>query len=123
MQLYTINATPQRYDVSDTENAKRHIGYARTVSHALSSVGIDGFTIQQVGGYWQGLSEISYTITVATDLSSDVIDNVAEILRDMYNQDAVMVTYPDNSVKFIERPQVYYNIKTQPEQVVKLLER
>lgn len=104
MQLFTINATPQRYDVSDTENAKRHIGYARTVSHALSSVGIDGFTIQEVEGYWHGLSEKSYIITVATDKSSDVIDKVAEILRDRFDQDAVMITYPDNSVKFIERP-------------------
>lgn len=102
MQLFTINATPERFDVSEVENARRHKNYAITVSDILSSVGIDGFTIQQVEGYWQGLSEISYIITVATD-NSEVIDNVAELLRDRYNQDAVMVTYPDNSVKFIER--------------------
>ena len=107
MQLFTINATPERYDVTKAENVKRHAGYARTVYNALSSVGIDGFTIQEVQGYWQGVAEQSYIITVATDLSSDVIDKVAEILRDMYNQDAVMVAYPDGSAKFIERPSDY----------------
>lgn len=103
MRLYTINATPQRYDVSDEENAKRHLGYARYVSDALANFGIDGFTIQQVEGYWQGLSEISYIITVATDKGDLTIDMVCDMLRLQYNQDAVMVTYPDNSVKFIER--------------------
>ena len=103
MQLYTINATPERYDVSEAENTKRHKNYAKTVSGVLSSVGIDGFTMQEVLGYWQGIPEKSYTITIATENGS-AIDKIAERLRDMYNQDAVMVTYPDNSVKFIERP-------------------
>ena len=116
MQLYIINATPQRYDVSDDENARRHAGYATNVSDVLSRWGIDGFTIQEVQGYWQGKPERSYIITVALDkqipvdtgegsLNSDtIIKAVAGELRDMYNQDAVMVTYPDSSVKFIERP-------------------
>ena len=38
MQLYTINATPERYDVSEEENARRHAGYARYVSEALCQV-------------------------------------------------------------------------------------
>lgn len=100
MQLYTINATPERYDVSKTENEKRHKNYAMTVSMALKAVGIDGFTIQEAQGYWQGNPERSYVITVAHNSSSD-IDFVCEILRDTYDQDAVMVTYPDNTVKFI----------------------
>ena len=103
MQLYTINATPERYDVTPEDNVKRHKTYAIVVSNALASVGIDGFTIQEVQGYWQGVPERSYIITVATD-NEGAIDKVAELLRDRYNQDAVMVTYPDNSVKFIERP-------------------
>ena len=104
MQLYTINATPERYDVSEEENLTKHKGYAQVVSSVLNTAGIDGFTIQEVQGYWQGIPEKSYIITVATDKSSWHIDRVAELLRDRYNQDAVMVTYPDNSVKFIERP-------------------
>ena len=103
MQLYTINATPERYDVTEAENVKRHKNYDITVSHALASVGIDGFTIQEVQGYWKGIPEKGYIITVATDKSSWNIDRVAELLRDRYDQDAVMVTYPDGSVKFIER--------------------
>ena len=104
MQLYTINATPERYDVSEEANLTRHKFYAMVVSHALTSLGIDGFAIQEVQGYWQGVPEKSYIITVATEKSSWHIDRVAESLRDRYDQDAVMVTYPDNSVKFIERP-------------------
>lgn len=103
MQLYTINATPERYDVSDEENLTRHKTYAITVSHALASVGIDGFAIQEVQGFWQGVAEKSYIITVLTDKSSCDIDRVAELLRNRYDQDAVMVTYPDGSAKFIER--------------------
>lgn len=102
MQLYTINATPERYDVSEEENLTRHKGYAQVVSSVLNTAGIDGFTMQEVQGYWQGVAEQSYIITVATDLGG--IDIIAEKLRSIYNQDAVMVTYPDNSVKFIERP-------------------
>ena len=102
MQLFTINATPERYDVTKAENVKRHAGYASTVSSVLNTAGIDGFTIQEVQGYWQGVAEQSYIITVATELGG--IDIVAEKLRSIYNQDAVMVTYPDGSVKFIERP-------------------
>ena len=104
MQKYTINATPERYDVTKDENVNRHKTYAIVVSNALTSVGIDGFTIQEVQGYWQGKPEKSYIITVATEKSSWFIDRVAELLRDRYNQDAVMVTYPDGSAKFIERP-------------------
>ena len=102
MQLYTINATPERYDVTKAENVKRHASYACTVSSVLNTAGIDGFTIQEVQGYWQGVAEQSYIITVATELGG--IDIVAEKLRSIYNQDAVMVTYPDGSAKFIERP-------------------
>lgn len=102
MQLYTINATCERPEYDKDTQARHHRTYANTVCNALATYNIDGFTLQEVQGYWQGVPETSYIITVATDNGGD-IDKVAEILRDMYNQDAVMVTYPDNSVKFIER--------------------
>ena len=103
MQLYTINATPERVDVTETVNAERHKNYAITVSHALASYGIDGFTIQEVQGYWQGVPEKSYIITVACE-DVKTIERFAESMRSVYNQDAVMIAYPDGSVKFIERP-------------------
>ena len=103
MQLYTINATCERPEYDNDTQARHHREYANTVCNALATHNIDGFTLQEVQGYWQGLSETSYIITVAHTNSGD-IDKICEILRDMYNQDAVMVTYPDNSVKFIERP-------------------
>ena len=103
MQLYTINATPERYDVTEEVNDERHKNYAITVSNALSSVGIDGFTIQEVQGYWQGVAEQSYIITVACE-DVKVIERFAESIRGVYDQDAVMIAYPNGSVKFIERP-------------------
>ena len=104
MQLYTINATWVRPDDSGMTKLQYSDGgiYKRVVSDMLASYGIDGFAIQEVQGFWQGVPEKSYIITVATDLGG--IDIIAEKLRSIYNQDAVMVTYPDGSVKFIERP-------------------
>ena len=107
MQLYTINATWVRPDDSGMTKLQYSDGsiYRRVVSDMLASYGIDGFTIQDVQGFWQGVAEQSYIITVATELGG--IDIVAEKLRSIYNQDAVMVTYPDGSAKFIERPSDY----------------
>ena len=102
MKLYTINATCEQIKYTKQINKARHAKYPDMVSHILQGYGIDGFTIQTVQGYWQGVAEKSYIITVATD-DEVIVDRVAETLRYMYNQDAVMVTYPDNTVKFIER--------------------
>ena len=112
MQLFTINATPERYDVTEAENLTRHKNYAMAVSNVLSNFGIDGFTIQEVQGFWQGVAEQSYIITVAIDDDTNssgqdaraTIEMIAEELRLTYNQDAVMVTYPNGSAKLIERP-------------------
>jgi len=101
MQLYTINATPERYDATESENVKRHAGYARYVSEALDNFGISGFTMVEAVGYWENTREKSYIITVASDNVKNV-ELVCDMLRLQYNQDAVMLTYPDNSVKFID---------------------
>ena len=106
MQLYTINATWVRPDDSGMTKLQYSDGgiYKRVVSDMLASFGIDGFAIQEVQGYWQGVPEKSYIITVATDKSSDIIEQFAESIRSVYDQDAVMIAYPNGSVKFIERP-------------------
>ena len=103
MKLYTINATCEQHKYTRQENIDNHKHYAASVAEILAEHKIDGFTIEQVDGYWQGVPERSYKISIATD-DAMVLDRVCELLRDRYNQDAVMVTYPDNSVKFIERP-------------------
>ena len=102
MKQYTINATPERYDVSEEENSTRHNGYAAVVSEVLAMYGIDGFTIYEVVGYWHGERGGSYKIEVLTDKSFDVMVEVAEQLRRQYNQDAVILTCGD-IVKFVER--------------------
>ena len=122
LELYTINATPQRsleqyqrdyrgampsskrLNQSEVNrfNEIAHRGYAERVSEILAGFGVDGFTMQEVQGYWQGVPEKSYTITVALEAGL-IVDVIAEKLRDEYGQDAVMVTYPDNTVKLIER--------------------
>lgn len=102
-RTFTINATCERLDASEAENTKRHNGYAMTVCNALGAFGIDGFTLQKVNGYWRGTAEKSYIITVATDATDDAIERVCESLRAMYDQEAVMLTYPNGTVAFIEQ--------------------
>ena len=57
MELYTINATWFRPDMTDKEARIASMAYPSVVSSMLSSYGIDGFTIQEVQGYWQGKPE------------------------------------------------------------------
>lgn len=102
LRTFTINATCERFDVSEAENTKRHNGYAMTVCNALGAENIDGFTLQKVDGYWRGTAEKSYIITVATDTTDDAIERACEGLRAMYDQEAVMLTYPSGKVAFIE---------------------
>jgi hypothetical protein len=100
MKLYTINATPEQHKYTIQQNRDNHKLYPSRVAEVLSQHKIDGFTIERVEGYWQGVPERSYKISVAVD-DGTILDKVCELLRDMYQQDAVMLTYPDNSVKFI----------------------
>ena len=100
MKLYTINATCEQVKYTRTQNEDNHKHYSASVAEILSEHKIDGFTIERVGGYWQGVPERSYKISIATD-DEGVLDKVCEMLRDTFQQDAVMLTYPDNSVRFI----------------------
>lgn len=115
MKLYTLNATPmRRWDQLEAPASDSHLDtrkkdidsinkmaleeYPRVVARVLAKHGIDGFTIYKVDGYWQGVPEVSFKIEVATDGG---VGMIASELRDLYNQDAVMVTHPDNTVEFI----------------------
>lgn len=100
MKLYTINATPEQGKYTKQQNRDNHKLYPARVAEVLAQHKIDGFTIERVDGYWQGVPEKSYKISVATDDGTE-LDRVCELLRDMFQQDAVMLTSPDNSVKFI----------------------
>lgn len=98
MKLYTINATPVRVDVSENENKTRIEQYPQVVAELLAKHGIDGFTIYPVQGYWKGEAEDSFKIEIATD--GDV-GMIASELRDIFNQEAVMLTNPNGEVEFI----------------------
>jgi len=100
MQLYTINATCEQHKYTIQQNRDNHKLYSSRVAEVLAQHKIDGFTIERVNGYWQGVPEKSYKISIAVD-NGDILENVCELLRDMFQQDSVMLTYPDNSVKFI----------------------
>lgn len=100
MKLYTINATPEQGKYTIQQNRDNHKSYPARVAEVLAQHKIDGFTIERVEGYWQGVPEKSYKISVAVDDGS-ILDEVCELLRDMFQQDAVMLTSPDNNVKFI----------------------
>jgi len=114
MKLYTLNATPirnykqltselqsdikRKRDTLKAINAREVEFYPETVADILKKHGVDGFTIYQVQGYWMGESETSFKIEIATDGG---VGMIASDLRDAFNQDAVMVTHPDNTVEFI----------------------
>ena len=100
MRLYTINATPEQVKYTIAQNRANHKSYPATVAEVLAQHKIDGFTIERVDGYWQGVPEKSYKISVAVE-DGKVLDTVCETLRDMFQQDAVMLTSPDNDVRFI----------------------
>lgn len=100
MELYTINATPVRVDVSKSVNKVRVREYPKVVSDVLLRHGFLGFTIRKVMGYWEGKSEVSFEISVATDDGTKLVQ-AAEELRDSFNQDSVMFTTPDRKVVFI----------------------
>lgn len=120
MKLFTITATPVRNEeqwakhLKDTGEEvvlnKRKVEelntvtlevYPQIVARILSQHGFDGFTMYQVNGYWQGVPEVSFKIEIAVDSDPERVYTVAKVLRDLYNQDAVMLTLPNNSVKFI----------------------
>lgn len=102
MKLYTITGTPIRENLTAQENIERVKGYYTEVSKLLSSYGIDGFTMYEVNGYWQGKAETSFKIEVAVNSEdAEYIKDICNKLRDNYNQDCVMLTNPDNTVKFI----------------------
>lgn len=126
MKLFTITATPVQnleqmvqagYDISGDNSVEKinqlHLDeYADTVARILGGDGIDGFTMYQVQGYWRGVPEVSFKIEIAVDdkhwtVDGDVysvtrrLEKVCEKLRSVYNQDSVMLTLPNNTVKFI----------------------
>lgn len=100
MRLYTINATCEQEKYTRQQNRDNHKIYASAVANLLSEHNIDGFTIERVDGYWQGVPEKSYKISIALE-SDEPLDDICQMLRDMFQQDAVMLTMPDNSVQFI----------------------
>jgi len=101
MKLFTINATSVRSVLSATENRKRIREYPSAVGRVLSEFGIDGCTITKVSGYWGGTQEVSFKIEVATDESATTIKRVCARLRDEFEQEAVMLTYPNNTAELI----------------------
>jgi len=101
MKLFTITATPARTDVSEFDNEQRIENYPSVVAKIMQRHGFNGFTMYQVKGYWMAQPEVSFKIEVAIDTAPERVYTVAEELRDMYNQDSVMLTLPNNTVKFI----------------------
>lgn len=101
MKLYTINATPVQVKFIDKINDTRVKAYPEVVAKIMKRNGFDGFTIYQVQGYWMGKSEVSFKIEIGVDKNPKRVYRVAEELRDLYQQDAVMITLPNNTVKFI----------------------
>ena len=104
MKLYTINATPWQAGLPNATNNVFCDSYAKFVSGVLYEHGIDGFTFYEVVGFWEGEQERSFKIEIARDddeNENELLD-ICDVLRKLYNQDSVMLTYPDNTVVFID---------------------
>lgn len=115
MKMFTITATPVQSEEQmikngyslDEENTVDHINnlhlleYPEVVAKEMAKVGFDGFTLYKVHGYWQGVPETSFKIEIAVDTDPERVYTVAKALRDIYNQDAVMLTLPNNNVRFV----------------------
>lgn len=117
MKLFTITATPvcsrEQYAkvmpsnkvLTDKEldklNAIAIEQYPNDVAELLAKYDIDGFTIYQVQVYWKGTPEVSFKIELAIDSDPERVYTVAKVLRDLYNQEAVMLTKPNGEVEFI----------------------
>ena len=102
MKLYTINATSYRSEYSVEINKARFDNMPYMLSDTFKKVGIDGFTIYEVIGFWMGERERSYKIEVLTEVDFDVMAELCEQIRHVYNQDAVILQCGE-TVKFIER--------------------
>lgn len=102
MKLYTINATSIRPEYNAKINQARFDNMPYMLSDTFKRVGIDGFTIYEVIGFWEGEREPSYKIEVLTELDFDVMAGLCEEIRHVYNQDAVILQCGE-IVKFIER--------------------
>ena len=115
MSLFTITATPVQnlkqmieagYTI-DKNNSVAHINqlhleeYSDIVAKVLGRHGIDGFTMYQVNGYWKGIPEVSFKIEIAIDKDANRVYEIAAELKNIYNQEGVMLTLPNNTVKFI----------------------
>ena len=100
MKLYTINATCEQHKYTIQQNRDNHKIYHSAVANILAEHNIDGFTIERVYGYWERVPEKSYKISLALESDAPLAD-ICTMLRDMFQQDSVMLTMPDNSVQFI----------------------
>lgn len=101
MKLYTINATPVRSDRADSTNRRRINRYYNSVSDVMLKNGIQGFTMYMVNGFWLGVQEVSFEIKIALEVNNGIVQTIAKELKDMYAQDSVMITEPDNNVIFV----------------------
>ena len=106
MKLYTINATPITEDMTQAEATIAMDNYPLQVMSILRAYLIDGFTMYEVQGFWNGKAERSFKIEIAVEPVSvinsqvNVIKDIALELKHTYNQESVMLTV-DNEVEFL----------------------
>jgi len=61
----------------------------------------DGFTTEQVIGYWKGARENTLKIEIVTDSSDSTITKLCKELRVKLNQDAIMLEIVESNIAFI----------------------
>jgi len=61
----------------------------------------EGFTTEQVIGYWKGARENTLKIEIVTDSSDATITKLCRDLRKQLNQDAIMLEIVESNIAFI----------------------
>jgi len=67
----------------------------------ITSQHFDGFTTEQVVGYWKGARENTLKIEIVTDSSDATIAKLCKELRVRLNQDAIMLEIVESNIAFI----------------------
>lgn len=81
---------------------------ADRLANLLSLEGVPGATIRRATGLWRGETERSWSIMVVAEPSTigPTVASAAQTLREVFNQDEVMLTVEDVEVFAVREPEV-----------------
>lgn len=95
-----INFTYYRASNSPIANLRAKLSFKKKLIEVTQRHGVQGFTLVTTLGAWQGKTEPSYQLTVV-NIDRKVVIDMATEMRDVWQQDSVMVTDDKGKVYFV----------------------